>query len=120
MSQSLIGIPLVCLASLFVAVGSYLISSFYYNLNSLNFHDALFSERGFALAGGYAFNLAGSIFWILGRRAMTTYLFSWNLYMGLLVIFGACIATLVDGKMLTASQYFGIATMIVALGLLRK
>ena len=120
MGQSPIGVLLVALASLSVATGSYLISSFYYDLNTFDWRVLLTSGRGLALFAGYSINLFGSIFWILGRRSLGAYLFSWNLYMGLLIVFGAIIASYVDRYPITMAQYFGIVLMVLALALLKR
>ena len=113
------GYIFILTASLCIAVGTYVLSSAFsvdsalVNLVSYKNPKVLFAASGFSL------NLLGSIFWILGRRFSASYLFSWTLYLGLLVLFGAAIATFVEQENISFYQIVGLILFTCGLALLR-
>ena len=109
-------IPIV-LASLFVAIGSYLISislpnqassyiSFVYKLNIPRF------------IVGFALNLSGSFLWVVAKNFGMTYFNRWSLYLICLVIFGFFIGVSMESYSVTPLKLAAIFFMCTGMFLL--
>jgi len=108
-------------ASLFVVVGSYILS------NSYTFIPSAFSFSGFLgsiqyqkFLLGVALNLIGSGLWINGRSRLDSYVFAWTLYVVLLIVFGAILSFFIEKSSFGYSQFFGLLCAIAGLILLSQ
>ena len=112
------GFLLIALASLSIALGSYIIScSFepsFLNVSPIPWGNVKF------LCYGLVLNLAGSFLWAFGRSKFDSYALAWNSYLLLLVVFGTSISYIVRMERFALNQYLGIALGILAISLLSK
>lgn len=107
-------------ASFCIAVGAYLISNVFFETTLDQLGKSLFGFNGAQLLLGIGLNAAGSIFWILGRRGMSSYLFAWSLYLAMLVVFGALISSIAEKSVPNNLQLLGMTMMIASIILLKK
>ena len=113
------GLIFICAASLFVAVGTYILSSaFHADSALLNLVSYKYSKI-VLLAIGLIFNFLGSAFWILARRSLASYFLAWTFYLGLLVLFGALIAAWLEQESISLYQMVGLLFLAFALILLK-
>jgi len=113
-------IVFVVLASSFVPLGTYLLSSALVPIPAIAKYIEFFQSKFLLLAIGISLNLAGSLFWFLGRRFFSSYAFAWSLYLGLLVAFGTLIAVIIEDERLIAPQFAGLVLLFISLLLLKK
>ena len=113
------GLIFICAASLFVAVGTYVLSSaFQSDPAFMNLVSYKYSKI-VLVAIGLILNFMGSAFWILGRRSLASYLLAWTFYLGLLVLFGALIAAWIEQESISLYQIIGLLLLAFALTLLK-
>ena len=107
-------------ASFCIAFGAYLISNVFLEATLDQLGKSLFGLNGVRLFLGIGLNAAGSIFWILGRKGIPSYLFAWSLYLAMLVVFGTLIASIAEKSVPNNLQFLGLAMMIASIVLLKK
>ena len=112
------GFLLIALASLSIAVGSYIISCAF-EPSSLKVSSIPWGNVKF-LCYGIALNLAGSFFWACGRSKFNSYALAWNSYLLLLVVFGTSISYIVRMERFALNQYLGIALGVLAISLISR
>ena len=113
------GLIFVLTASLCVAVGTYILSSAFSVDSVLVTLVSYKHPRILLVVSGFTLNLLGSGFWILARRFSASYLLSWTLYLGFLVLFGAVIATWIEQESISVHQIFGLILLTCGLTLLK-
>ena len=113
------GFLVIVLASLSIAVGSYMISCVF-ELSSLKASSILTWGNIKFLGSGLVLNLAGSLFWAFGRSKFNSYALAWNSYLLLLVVFGTSIACIIRMERFALNQYMGIALGVLAISFISK
>jgi hypothetical protein len=113
------GIIFIAAASAFVTLGSYLISTISIPIKSFVISGDLIFQLMPVLIGVFL-NLFGSLFWIIGRKNMGNYSYSWILYLSLLVIFGVILSVSVEKENFTSSQFAGIIAILFGISLISK
>lgn len=113
------GLIFICVASLFVAVGTYVLSSAFHADSALINLVSYKYSKIVLIAIGLTLNFLGSAFWILARRSLASYLLAWTFYLGLLVLFGALIAAWLEQETISLYQMIGLLLLAFALTLLK-
>ena len=114
----MLGSIFVAIASACVALGAYLISSAFLEV-PIYMPANVGSHKFLIFSIGIFANLLGSIFWLLGRKFLESYLFAWSMYLGLLILFGTAISMFFEKENLNSSQFIAIGMLVVSLLLLK-
>ena len=109
------GFILILAAAFAISTGSYFIAISLGNLNFFNVGELISTLKINLFAYGVLLNLIGSFLWANGRVRFTSYVYAWNLYLILLVLFGSLVGYLLNGEKFSMTQAIGIG--VVAFGL---